>query len=445
MAGLKLNTQAASQGAVVPKPAAPPAARHGASAQPGPSAPGAPTPPQAPSSASASHPHTQARPPRPPQPSTMPAPAAAKKTTKPTKTTTTTASAQSSSQPRPQAPSNQPLQQPPPPSAAAATTTATPATAAAAADDPGPPPVSPITPPLHPLKSTTPIPPPTIPPNFASQGGRAPPLTHASHPATVPSAPAPSVAVQAPNALPDPLDFEDNADVIALRATIGILLQQRRRAEEDLRRLRDAKGAAIARPLDFVRDLTEGRVGQGGGAGGTAGAERVNEEEGESDDDEEDEDAEDAGGDVEMKGEDDDADSKPVNRLKPSAMKAKTSRKGKGKASASGSSSSRPAAPVAPPWADLPKPQDIARCPPINWSQYAVQGEVLDRLHSEQLSRPTLGTPARLGANGSYEFTGAPNPDDGKKLEGISAPFNPLRDKIVEKKPPRAGASRRGA
>lgn len=303
--------------------------------------------------------------------------------------------------------------------------------------------MSPITPPLQPLKSTTPIPPPTIPPNFASLGGRAPPLTYASHPAAVPSAPAPPIAVAAAaaaNAVPDPVDFEDNADVIALRATMGILLQQRRRAEVDLRRLRDAKSAAIERPLEFVRDLTEGRVGQGV-AGGAAG---VGEESDDEDDDDEDEEAKDADSDVEMKDEDSEADSKPVNLLEPSAMKAKTSRKGKGKASAS-SGSSRPSAPVAPPWADLPKPQDIARCPPINWSQYAVQGEVLDRLHSEQLSRPTLGTPAKLGANGTYEFTGAPNLDDGKKVEGISAPFNPLHDKIVDKRPPRAGTSRRGA
>lgn len=426
MAGLKLNTQAAPQGAGAPKPV-PAAARPGPSAQAGPSAPGAPNPPQAPSS-STPHPQGQARPPRPPQAAASPA--AASKTT--TAAAATTA-VQPSSQPRPQPPSQQP-QQATPPSAPAATP----------ADDLGPPPVSPITPPLHPLKSTTPIPPPTIPPNFASlgaSGGRAPPLTHASHPAAVPSAPAPPIA--AAHAPPDPVDFEDNADVIALRATVGILLQQRRRAEEDLRRLRDAKSAAIERPLEFVRDLTGGRVGQGGGGGAASVGKEPHEES--SDEEEEDEDAGVAGGDVEMKDEDDGGeDSKPVSRLKPSAMKVKTSQKGKAKASGS-SGSSGSAAPAAPPWADLPKPQDIARCPPINWSQYAVQGEVLDRLHSEQLSRPTLGTPARLGANGTYQFTGAPNPDDGKKVEGISAPFNPLRDKIVEKKPPRAGASRRGA
>lgn len=316
--------------------------------------------------------------------------------------------------------------------------------------------MSPITPPLQPLKSTTPIPPPTIPPNFASLGGRGPPLTHVSHPSVVPSAPPPLIATTAAStaattataapgqaaAIPEPVDFEDNADVIALRATIGILLQQRRRAEEDLRKLRDAKSAAIERPLEFVRDLTEGRVGQDGAGSATAKTASDGEESSSDDEEEQKTEGEKATtDDVEMKDEGDDQDSKPANRLKPSAMKAKTSRKGKGKESGSSS-----AAPAAPPWANLPKPQDIARCPPINWAQYAVQGEALDRLHSEQLSRPTLGTPAVLNTNGTYEFTGAPNPNDGKRVDGIAVPFNPLRDKIVDKKTARPGASsRRGA
>ncbi|KAJ4416364.1 hypothetical protein N0V82_006801 [Gnomoniopsis sp. IMI 355080] len=246
-------------------------------------------------------------------------------------------------------------------------------------------------------------------------GGRAP-LTHSAHPPTVASAPPPPVP-------PEPIDFENNPDVIALQATVGILLQQKKRAEADLIKLKAAKNAAMERPLEFARDLTSGRVSQG----------PVKTEEDEDSDGSED-------CDVDMKTEDDGTEDKTstspaTNGLQPSALKAKASKKGKGKAKA---------APVAPPpWVNLPQPQDIARMPPINWTQYAVEGEALNKLHNQQLTHPTLGTPAVMGPNGTYEFTGTANPDDGKRFVGISAPFDPLRDRVVEKKP--KGPSRKSA
>ncbi|KAK5987312.1 hypothetical protein PT974_11437 [Cladobotryum mycophilum] len=85
-----------------------------------------------------------------------------------------------------------------------------------------------------------------------------------------------------------------------------------------------------------------------------------------------------------------------------------------------------------PAWSSLPKQQDVLRCPPINWSQYGVVGESLDKLHAEQVARPTEGTPAAIGSGGMYEFKGG----DGKqeRYGGVAAPFSPLKDKI-EKKP----------
>lgn len=238
-------------------------------------------------------------------------------------------------------------------------------------------------------------------------GGRVP-LTHAAHPPTVASAPPPPVTRE-------PIDFENNPDVIALQATVGILLQQKKRAEADLIKLKAAKIAAMEKPLEFARDLMSGGVSQG----------RVRTEVDEDSDGDEDDD-------VDMKTEEDSGENKTstdttTNGLQPSALKPKASKKGKGKAKAA------PAAP--PPWTNLPKPQDIARMPPINWTQYAVEGEALNKLHNQQLTHPTLGMPAVMGPNGTYEFTGATNPDDGKRLVGISAPFDPLRDRVVEKKP----------
>ncbi|CAN8099306.1 unnamed protein product [Discula destructiva] len=289
----------------------------------------------------------------------------------------------------------------------------------------------PSSPNMAPPKTVTHVPPPVIPPNFASMGGRAP-LTHNAHP--------PAVATASPPPIPlDPIDFEDNTDVIALKATIGILMRQKQQAEADIRQLRDAKNAAIMRPLDFFQDLTGGRISQGPPKT--------------EDDDEDDEDDDDEAVDVDMKTEEDGA--KTTGSLRPSAMgvkgskKRKSKGKGKGKATASTSSSKAPpaaaAAAAAPrPWTNLPVRQNIARMPAINWSQYAVAGEALDKLHNQQLTHPTRGTPAVTGADGTFEFTGAANPDDGTRWEGISAPFDPLRDRVEQKKPAKGAAAPRG-
>lgn len=84
-------------------------------------------------------------------------------------------------------------------------------------------------------------------------------------------------------------------------------------------------------------------------------------------------------------------------------------------------------------WTTLPKPQDVVRCPPINWSQYAVVGDSLDKLHAEQVARPTQGTPAEYipGHAGMYEFRGG----DGRQesYQGPAVPYNPVKDRVDRK------------
>lgn len=85
-------------------------------------------------------------------------------------------------------------------------------------------------------------------------------------------------------------------------------------------------------------------------------------------------------------------------------------------------------------WTTLPIPQDIVRCPPINWSQYAVVGESLDKLHTEQISRPVQGSPAILSPSGTYEFRGSDQPQQQAEVYiGVAAPYAPGRDKIDKK------------
>jgi hypothetical protein len=76
------------------------------------------------------------------------------------------------------------------------------------------------------------------------------------------------------------------------------------------------------------------------------------------------------------------------------------------------------------------------RCPPINWSQYAVVGDSLDRLHREQVSRPPQTSPAVYTPTGGYEFKGtAAAPAD--EYKGIAAPYNPLKDHIEKTSRPK--------
>ncbi|KGQ08758.1 hypothetical protein BBAD15_g5904 [Beauveria bassiana D1-5] len=75
----------------------------------------------------------------------------------------------------------------------------------------------------------------------------------------------------------------------------------------------------------------------------------------------------------------------------------------------------------------------VVRCPPINWSQYAVVGDSLDKLHAEQVARPTQGTPAAYipGHAGMYEFRGG----DGRQetYQGAAVPYNPVKDRVDRK------------
>lgn len=206
------------------------------------------------------------------------------------------------------------------------------------------------------------------------------------------------------------MDFNENVDVIALESAILLLQRQKQKAEEDIRQLQRIKQEATSKPAEFVQDLASGKVGQGPPPVAPGGEDDDDSEEDDSEDEDEESDEGRDGGQASSSG------------LGPSPMKAT----GKGKA----------AAPQPPPsWTTLPTPQDVVRMPAINWSKYAVVGESLDKLHREQVARPTLGTPATaVAADGrAYEFKGGPNPDDGKKSVGIAAPYDPLHDKI--KKP----------
>lgn len=246
---------------------------------------------------------------------------------------------------------------------------------------------------------------PITPPLNATAFPARPTYTHSSH----------ANATAVPPPPPVPIDFDSNPDVLALKSAISILQMQRKKAERDMATLGRVKGAALAEPEAFVRDLTTGRVhvegerlfGGGGGGGGAK-----------------DEDS-DSSSDSDSDGDEDEDGNIPNRDEAEGARQTHTEEKPKPK--------SRPDSkkPDPPPWAAIPKPQNIVRCPPINWSQYAVVGESLDKLHDEQVRRPAQGTPATLTPDGRFEFKGG----DGKqeRYPGVAAPYAPGKDRIDPK------------
>ncbi|RCI07812.1 hypothetical protein L249_5790 [Ophiocordyceps polyrhachis-furcata BCC 54312] len=206
-----------------------------------------------------------------------------------------------------------------------------------------PPPVSPITPTLPPahLSDVTPQQP------LPSPVSRLPVYTHAKQPDQVAAQPPPP---------PEPIDFDTNPDVLALKSAISVLQVQKKRAAADIHSLSSARDAALDDADAFVRDLAAGNVNASNAA--------------------------------------------DVDNAKP--------------------------------WTSLPCPQDVVRCPPINWSQYAVVGDSLDKLHAEEVRRPSQGIPATVGPDGSYEFKGVEGPRE--TYPGVATPFAPGKDRI-ERKP----------
>jgi hypothetical protein len=211
-----------------------------------------------------------------------------------------------------------------------------------------------------------------------------------------------------------PIAFDDNTDVLAMKSAISILQMQRTKAMADIRALDRAKRAAAADPNAFANDLAEGRVRIEGdrqiaGSGGS--------------DSESDEDEEDYKMREDTSGDGDSADlmdrSSQNENTHQSHGKHRTS-KGEERA-----------------WTNLPKPQNVVRCPPINWAKYGVVGEPLDKLHAEQVAAPSQGLPVQLGPGGTLDLhAGDPLPGAGGeqvRVVGVAAPYDPFKDHMEKK------------
>ncbi|KAL9608085.1 MAG: hypothetical protein Q9167_007059 [Letrouitia subvulpina] len=167
----------------------------------------------------------------------------------------------------------------------------------------------------------------------------------------------------------EPLSESNNTDAIALRSAISILQIQRQQAIRDVQALERQKIAAIADPEAFSRDVATGKLKTvpSGVLEQISTPFSKNEDDAISD------------GDIEM------GDCPPERASK---------------------------------FEDIPGPQNVVRCPPINWAKYHILGEPLDKLHEEQKIRPSGGRPgmSELGGRGEEHV--------------IAAPYDPWKDKI---------------
>jgi hypothetical protein len=209
---------------------------------------------------------------------------------------------------------------------------------------------------------------------------------------------------------PKPIEvkFEENPDVLALKSAASILQIQARNAVKDIQALQRIKERALRDPEAFSRALESGEAGTRLDPLYFPGEDTDEDGEGEGN------------GDVEMEGGDLKANGDEGGKM--GGVKGNRKKGGEGREK----------------WERLPTQQNVVRCPPINWNQYAVVGESLDKIHKDLLERPSEGVPQRIGADGQLVPGG-----EGQRREflGVAAPYQPGRDKI-EKMSTRKGGKR---
>lgn len=206
------------------------------------------------------------------------------------------------------------------------------------------PPYSPVTPVfahLDPVAtSNATIVPPPLSPSPTTQVAPETPAYQARRP---PAAP----AVFKPEPPPVPISESENPDAIALRSAISILQLQKQQSLRDIRSLERMKDVAGSDPKGFARDLASGRLR-----------------------------TEDKGAVIQFTEDDnmdtdEDEENENENETSPGDSTGKN--------------------PKLSPFGRIPAAQNVVRMPPINWSKYHVVGDSLDRMHEEQLRRPSPG------------------------------------------------------
>jgi hypothetical protein len=167
----------------------------------------------------------------------------------------------------------------------------------------------------------------------------------------------------------------DNPDVLALRSAISLLQLQREKSKRDLKALAELKSAAVADPAAFGRSILQTRAQAANAYSDVLSPTLAGLGDSEED--------------VEQAGPDARKDSADVGAPPPASK-----------------------------FPAIPQPQNIIRCPPVNWAKYHVVGESLDKMHEEQKRWPGQPEPPRTQS-------GARAPP-----HTVASPYSPFTDGI---------------
>ncbi|KAJ4287936.1 hypothetical protein N0V90_011951 [Kalmusia sp. IMI 367209] len=173
----------------------------------------------------------------------------------------------------------------------------------------------------------------------------------------------------------------ENPDAIALRSAISLLQLQREKSKRDLKALEELKAAAVSDPHGFVRSLQEQST---------------------------------------------QAAKNPPNILTPTlsdiadlaASESAEGHNGENGAARQDSAEVEGSIKDAAKFPTVPQPQNVIRCPPVNWAKYHIVGEPLDKMHEEQKRYPGSAEPPR-----TKQGTRAPP-------HQVAAPYSPFTDGV---------------
>ncbi|KAF2109558.1 hypothetical protein BDV96DRAFT_651986 [Lophiotrema nucula] len=175
----------------------------------------------------------------------------------------------------------------------------------------------------------------------------------------------------------------ENPDAIALRSAISLLQLQREKSRRDIKALEELKNAAVSDPQGFARSLRSQQA---------------------------------------HKPKTTDALTPTLSDIASPALATSDEgeRNGLHRKDSAGADPPNAGKEDKAKFSAIPQPQNIIRCPPVNWAKYHVVGGSLDKLHEEQRQYPFMPEPPKSAQGGR----GPPH--------SVAAPYSPFTDGIGE-------------
>jgi hypothetical protein len=201
-----------------------------------------------------------------------------------------------------------------------------------------------------------------------------------------------------------PFSSDESSDAIALRAAISSLQFQRLQAQRDLRTLEDIKRQAVERPEEYRQHVIA--TAQAKPEPPPWAVDIPSDQDMDSDDDA-------------ILGASATRGQEPTDTQPDLTAKSYSTSYGS-------MLHSKPAktSPQTTGFPAVPLPQDVVRCPPIEWAKYNIVGESLDKLHSDQQVRPGNTGPSQRDSV-------------------VAAPYNPFLDKLDPRPVPETSSARK--